>query len=138
MKITVSTLVSASITEVWRAYTTPEDIKQWNAASSDWHTTAASVDLRVGGQFSSRMEARDGSFGFDFAGEYTQVEAPHRLAYRFGERYAVVEFSQGPGSVTVTVTFDAESEHPEEAQRQGWQSILDNFARHLLARRSAG
>ncbi len=137
MKITVSTLIAAPLTEVWRAYTSPEDIKQWNAASADWHTTAAAVDLRVGGKFSSRMEARDGSFGFDFEGEYTHVDAPHRLEYRFGERGAVVEFSQGAAGVTVTVTFDAETEHPEEAQRAGWQSILDNFARHVLALQSA-
>lgn len=133
MKISVSTLVAAPLKEVWRAYTSPEDIKQWNAASNDWHTTAASVDLRVGGQFTSRMEAKDRSFGFDFAGEYTRVEAPHLLAYRFGEREAEVEFSQSPAGVTVTVAFDPESEHPEAAQREGWQSILDNFARHVLA-----
>ncbi len=137
MKITVSIFIAAPITEVWRAYTTPEDIKQWNAASADWHTTASAVDLRVGGKFSSRMEARDGSFGFDFEGEYTYVDAPHRLEYRFGERGAVVEFSQGAAGVTVTVTFDAETEHPEEAQRAGWQSILDNFARHVLALQGA-
>ncbi len=137
MQITVSTLVPAPITDVWRAYTSPEDIQQWNAASDDWHTTAASVDLRVGGQFSSRMEAKDGSFGFDFAGQYNRVEAPHRLAYRFGERKAVVEFSQGPAGVTVNVSFDAESQHPEEAQRQGWQSILDNFSRHVAAHQGA-
>lgn len=137
MQITVSTLIAAPITEVWRAYTTPEDIKQWNAASADWHTTAAAVDLRVGGKFSSRMEARDGSFGFDFEGEYTRVEAPHRLEYRFGERGASVEFLQTPTGVNVTVSFDPESEHPEEAQREGWQSILDNFARHVLALQGA-
>lgn len=137
MKITVSILISAPIAEVWRAYTSPEDIKHWNAASPDWHTTAASVDLRVGGQFSSRMEARDGSFGFDFAGEYTRVEAPHHLEYRFGERTATVDFSEGPSGVTVTVTFDAETEHPEAAQRDGWQSILGNFARHVTALQSA-
>jgi uncharacterized protein YndB with AHSA1/START domain len=68
MKIVVSTIVAAPIQEVWRAYTTPEDIQQWNAASPDWHTTAASVDLRPGGRFCSRMEAKDGSFGFDFEG----------------------------------------------------------------------
>ena len=137
MKITVSTLIAAPIAEVWRAYTTPADIQQWNTASADWHTTAAAVDLRVGGTFSSRMEARDGSFGFDFAGEYTRVEPPHRLDYRFGERAATVEFAQAPAGVTVTVTFDAETEHPEEAQRAGWQSILDNFARHVLALQGA-
>lgn len=131
MKIAVSTLVAAPILEVWRAYTEPQDIQQWNAASDDWHTTAASVDLRVGGKFSSRMEAKDGSFGFDFAGEYTLVDAPHRLAYRFGEREALVELSQGPAGVTVTVSFDPETEHPEEAQREGWQSILNNFARYV-------
>ena len=133
MQITVSTLVPAPITDVWRAYTSPEDIQQLNAASDDWHTTAASVDLRVGGKFTSRMEAKDGSFGFDFAGEYTRVEAPHLLAYRFGEREAVVEFAQVPAGVTVTVRFDPETEHPEEAQREGWQSILNNFARHVAA-----
>lgn len=73
MKITVETTVPAPIADVWRAYTTPEDIKQWNAASDDWHTTTASVDLRVGGAFSSRMEAKDGSMGFDFAGIYTRI-----------------------------------------------------------------
>ena len=78
MKITVETTVAAPIEEVWRAWTTPDDIKQWNAASDDWHTTAATVDLRVGGPFSSRMEAKDGSMGFDFAGTYTKV-VPHEL-----------------------------------------------------------
>jgi uncharacterized protein YndB with AHSA1/START domain len=137
MKITVSTLIAAPITEVWRAYTSPEDIVRWNAASADWHTTAASVELRVGGKFSSRMEARDGSFGFDFEGEYTLVEAPHRLEYRFGDRQADVEFTDTPSGVTVMVSFDPESEHPEDAQREGWQSILDNFARHVMALQAA-
>lgn len=131
MKIIVSTVVAAPIHEVWRAYTTPEDIKVWNAASPDWHTTAASVDLRPGGKFSSRMEAKDGSFGFDFAGEYTKV-VPHRLIeYVFGDRCAVVEFTQDVEGVTVKVAFDAETTHPEEQQRTGWQAILDNFARHV-------
>jgi hypothetical protein len=137
MKITVSTLIAAPIVDVWRAYTSPEDIVRWNAASADWHTTVASVELRVGGQFSSRMEARDGSFGFDFAGEYTRGEAPHHLEYRFGDRNAEVNFSEGPSGVAVTITFDAETEHPEAAQRDGWQSILDNFARHVTALQSA-
>jgi uncharacterized protein YndB with AHSA1/START domain len=134
MKIVVSTNVQAPIQEVWRAYTTPEDIKRWNAASPDWHTTAASVDLRPGGKFSSRMEARDGSFGFDFAGEYTQV-VPHQLIeYAFGDRTSTVTFAEGAKGVTVTVTFDAEATHSEEQQRAGWQAILDNFARHVERR----
>lgn len=131
MKIVVSTIVAAPIHEVWRAYTTPEDIKLWNTASADWHTTAASVDLRPGGMFSSRMEAKDGSFGFDFAGEYTKV-VPHQLIeYAFGDRVGVVEFSQGVQGVTVTVTFDSESTYSEDQQRTGWQAILDSFARHV-------
>ncbi len=78
MKIVVSTVVQAPMQDVWRAYTSPEDIKVWNTASPDWHTTASLVDLRPGGKFSSRMEAKDGSFGFDFAGEYTRI-VPHQL-----------------------------------------------------------
>ena len=131
MKITVTTVVDAPLHEVWRAYTTPEDIKAWNAASPDWHTTASTVDLRPGGRFSSRMEARDGSFGFDFEGEYTQVVPHRRIEYTFGDRAGVVEFADGPGGVTVTVTFDAETSHSEAQQREGWQAILDNFARHV-------
>lgn len=135
MKITVSTVVAAPIAEVWKAYNSPEDIKIWNTASPDWHTTASAVDLRVGGKFSSRMEAKDGSFGFDFAGEYTKV-VPHRLIeYAFGERVGRVEFSESAAGVEVTVTFDAEPAHPEEQQRAGWQAILDNFARHVTARK---
>ncbi|BEU97048.1 SRPBCC family protein [Acidovorax sp. DW039] len=131
MKITVETTVNAPIDRVWSAYTTPEDIKQWNAASDDWHTTQSTVDLREGGSFSSRMEAKDGSFGFDFAGTYTKV-VPHQLIeYSFGERGAVVEFSRATNGVKVRVTFDAEQQHSVEQQRQGWQSILDNFAKYV-------
>jgi uncharacterized protein YndB with AHSA1/START domain len=131
MKIIVSTIVAAPIQEVWRAYTTPEDIKLWNAASPDWHTTAASVDLRPGGKFSSRMEAKDGSFGFDFAGEYTKVVQYQLIEYSFGDRVAVVEFTDGAEGVAVKVTFDGETTHSEEQQRAGWQAILDNFAGYV-------
>jgi uncharacterized protein YndB with AHSA1/START domain len=131
MQITVETLVKAPITKVWSAYTTPADIVQWNAASDDWHTTKASVDLRVGGIFSSRMEAKDGSFGFDFEGTYTKVVSHEHIGYAFGDRTGAVEFIQGADGVTVRVTFDAETQHPLEQQRQGWQAILNNFARHV-------
>jgi uncharacterized protein YndB with AHSA1/START domain len=131
LKITVETLVDAPVAAVWRAYTTPADITQWNAASDDWHTTRATVDLRVGGTFSSRMEAKDGSFGFDFAGRYTRVVPNELIEYALGDRVASVEFVPGAGGVTVRVTFDAETEHPLEQQRQGWQGILDRFARHV-------
>ena len=133
MKITVETTVAAPIDEVWRAYTTPEDIKQWNAASDDWHTTAATVDLRVGGAFSSRMEARNGSMGFDFAGTYTEIVPKTRIAYAFGERTGLVEFAEAADGVRVRVTFDAEDQYPIEQQRQGWQAILERFARHVEA-----
>lgn len=131
MKITVSTIVAASLAEVWHAYTTPDDIKVWNAASSDWHTTSAEVDLRVGGKFCSRMEAKDGSFGFDFAGEYTNLIPQQLLEYSFGERHASVEFNEVSDGVLVKVTFDPETTHTEEQQRDGWQAILDNFAKYV-------
>ena len=135
MKITVETTVAASIEDVWSAYTNPEDIKQWNAASDDWHTTAATVDLRVGGAFSSRMEAKDGSMGFDFAGTYTNIVKHKLIVYSFGDRTAQVEFADGPEGVTVRVTFDSEPTHSIEQQRDGWQAILNNFARHVEAGR---
>lgn len=133
-KITVQTAVKAPVAEVWRAYTSPEDIKQWNAASPDWHTTAATIDLRPGGTFSSRMEAKDGSFGFDFAGTYTRVEPNCLIEYRFGDRMAVVTFEPQATGVVVRVSFDPETENPVEMQRGGWQAILDNFARHVERR----
>lgn len=135
MKITVESIVKAPVAEVWRAYTTPDEIVQWNAASDDWHTTKASVDLRVGGAFSSRMEAKDGSFGFDFAGTYTRLIPNELIEYSFGDRTASVGFIANAEGVTVRVDFDAESEHPVEQQRQGWQAILNNFARHVEAAR---
>ena len=135
MKITVETTVSAPIADVWHAYTTPSDIKQWNAASPDWHTTAASVDLREGGAFSSRMEAKDGSQGFDFAGTYTRIVPQQLIEYAFGERHARVDFEQVAHGVRVRVSFDPESENPADLQQAGWQAILDSFARHVESAR---
>lgn len=137
MQITIETTIPAPIDRVWRAWTSPDDIQQWNAASSDWHTTRASVDLRVGGVFSSRMEAKDGSMGFDFAGVYSQVVEHRLIAAVFGERTLTVEFLEGPEGVTVRETFEAEPTHSVEQQRAGWQAILDNFARHVLSQSAA-
>jgi uncharacterized protein YndB with AHSA1/START domain len=134
MKIIVETIVAAPIEEVWRAWTTPADIKQWNAASDDWHTTAATVDLRVGGTFSSRMEAKDGSAGFDFAGTYTKVVPHERIECEFGGRVLHVEFVTENGKVKVRETFDAEETHSIDEQRTGWQAILDRFASHVEER----
>jgi uncharacterized protein YndB with AHSA1/START domain len=133
MKITVEALIKAPVAKVWDAYTTPEDIVQWNAASDDWHTTKSTVDLREGGGFSSRMEAKDGSFGFDFAGTYTKVVPQQLIEYVFGDRAGTVEFMEGANGVTVRVTFDAETENPVDLQRDGWQSILNKFAQHVEA-----
>ena len=132
MKVTVEQRVLAPVEDVWRAYTSPEDIVNWNAASDDWHTTHATSDLRVGGAFSSRMESKDGSAGFDFAGTYTVVEACERIEYEFGGRHCLVEFSAEDAAATVVrVTFDAEQDNPVDMQREGWQAILDNFASYV-------
>ena len=134
MKITIETLVKAKLDTVWDAWNNPDDIKQWNAASDDWHTTRSTVDLRVGGSFLSRMEAKDGSFGFDFSGTYTRIVPNELIEYSFGDRSALVEFVSGATGVTVRVTFEAETENSVEDQRQGWQAILNNFARYVEAR----
>jgi uncharacterized protein YndB with AHSA1/START domain len=136
LNISVETTVLAPVDKVWAAYTTPADIMQWNAASDDWHTTTASVELRVGGQFSSRMEAKDGSFGFDFAGTYTKIVPNALLEYSFGERTASVEFIPSQEGVKVRVTFVAEEEHSIEQQQAGWQAILNRFKQHVEKSRS--
>src|SRR5262249_39479697 len=111
MKINVETTVATPIKQVCRAYTTPAEIKQWNDAADDWHPAAACVDLGEGGAFSSRMEAKDGSMGFDFAGTYTKI-VEHKLSeYSFGDRMAQVEFAPDPKGVVIRVTFDSEPTH---------------------------
>lgn len=135
MKITVETIVRADLNRVWDAHNDPEAIKQWNTGHPDWHTTRSTVDLREGGRFLSRMEAKDGSAGFDLGGTYTRVVPRKTIEYRMDDdREARVEFVEHPGGVLVRVTFDAETENPPELQRQGWQTILDNFGRHVEAR----
>ena len=134
MPITIEATVRAPLADVWHAWITPADIIQWNAASDDWHTTASTVDLRVGGRFSSRMEARDGSMGFDFEGTYTVVEPLRRLEFLLGDRAVRIEFTETAAGVVVRESFDAESVHSEEQQRAGWQAILDRFVRHVEAR----
>jgi uncharacterized protein YndB with AHSA1/START domain len=132
MKITVESDVKAPLAKVWDAYNNPADITQWNQASPDWHTTKAAVDLRDGGKFMSRMEAKDGSAGFDFEGVYTKVVPQKTVAYRMGDgREATVDFAERGGVVHVSVTFDAESQNSVELQRGGWQAILDSFAKHV-------
>ena len=138
MKITIEALVKADLITVWAAWTNPEDIKQWNAASDDWHTTQSAVDLREGGKFSSRMEARDGSAGFDFEGTYTRIVVPNVIESKLGDgREIIVELTERPDGVLVRETFEAESQNNRELQRRGWQAILDNFAKHVEAKNVA-
>ena len=135
MKITVETTVNAPLSKVWEAWNTPDDITQWNAAGDDWHTTRSTVDLREGGKFLARMEAKDGSSGFDFEGTYSRVDPQKAIEYQMGDgREVKVEFVPRADGVVVKETFDTESENPPEVQRQGWQAILDNFARHVEAK----
>ena len=138
MKITVETRVKADLNAVWAAWNNPRDIKRWNAASDDWHTTQSSVDLREGGKFSVRMEAKDGSAGFDFEGTYTRIVPRKLIEYRLTDaRDVTVEFAERPDGVLVKETFEAETENEPELQRQGWQAILDNFARYVEGKGAA-
>jgi uncharacterized protein YndB with AHSA1/START domain len=136
MKITIESSVNAPLNKVWHAWNNPADIKQWNSASDDWHTTHSEVDLREGGKFVSRMEAKDGSAGFDFGGEYTRVVPNQLIEYRMDDgREVKTEFSEVSNGVRVKTVFDAETQNSPELQQQGWQAILDNFRRHVEAKR---
>ena len=136
-QIVVTAVVDAPQDVAWTVFTSPEHITQWNFASPDWCCPSADVDLRTGGTYTARMEARDGSMGFDFAGTYDEVEAPRVAALRLEDgRVARTEFSESDGKTTVQTTFDAEDVNPVEMQRAGWQAILDNYKAH--AERVAG
>lgn len=129
---TVSATVNADIKMVWHAWNDPEHITQWNFAASDWECTEAENDLREGGRFRSRMQAKDGSAGFDFEGVYSVVIPMERLEYTLGDdRRVVVTFEETPEGVVITETFTIEHENTVERQRHGWQSILDNFKHHV-------
>ena len=124
--------MKAAVDDVWEAWNNPADIQQWNTAQEDWHTPRSTVDLREGGKFMSRMEARDGSVGFDFEGTYTRVVPKREIAYRMSDdREVEVQFIERGDGVLVKETFDPETENTPELQRQGWQAILDNFARYV-------
>lgn len=131
MKITVEAAVAAPLETTWRAWTEPEHITKWNVASDDWCSPRAVNDLRVGGQFSARMEAKDGSAGFDFEGTYTLVEEGKRIEYVMADSRTVqIVFTEEGNQVRVTETFDTENENSAELQRAGWQAIMDNFKRY--------
>lgn len=128
MKITVETTVNSDLQKAWDYYTQVDHVLKWNMASEDWHCPSASNNLQVGGIFNYRMEAKDGSAGFDFSGEYTKVEEKKLIEYKLGdEREVSVSFEEIGDQVKVTVVFDAETENTPERQKFGWQSILDNY-----------
>lgn len=130
-KITVQTTIAADSQKVWEYYTNPQHITNWNFASDDWCCPSASNDLKVGGHYVARMEAKDGSFGFDFEAVYTAVNAGKNFTYEFGGRYATIEFKETNGQTEVVIIFDPETENPIELQQTGWQAILDNFKRYV-------
>lgn len=127
-KVTVETTINAPAAKVWDCWNKPEHVTKWNAASPDWHCPSATSDLREGGMFTARMEAKDGSMGFDFGGTYTKVVPAKALSYTMGDgRMVDVTFEEKAGKTRIMETFDAETQNPVEMQRQGWQSILNNF-----------
>lgn len=131
-KLSISSEINAPLKEVWEKWTGEEHIVNWNFASDDWHCPSVSNDLKVGGKFSNRMEAKDGSFGFDFEGEYTKVEDHKFIAYKLADDRAVeVSFEEKDDGVEVKSIFDAEDQNPEEMQRVGWQAILNNFKKYV-------
>ena len=129
--LTVECIVNAPVQRVWSCWTQPEHITQWNNASEDWYTPKAENDLRAGGRFLSRMEARDGSFGFDFTGVYTEVQVHQLIAYSLEDgRKVQVRFEDLGNTTRITEIFDPEQENSAEMQRTGWQAILNNFKRY--------
>lgn len=132
VRITLETTVPVSPELAWEYWTEPKHITQWNQASEDWHTPRAENDLRVGGRFSSRMESKDGKYGFDFGGVYDAVE-PHRLLASMLDdgRKVIAAFESVPAGTRIVETFEAEGENSVEMQRQGWQAILDSYQRYV-------
>lgn len=128
--ITVEVSLNLPIEKVWEAWTKPEHITQWNAASEDWHCPRAENDVRTGGKFNSRMEAKDGSMGFDFEGTYDEVKEHELIAYTIGDRKVRVIFVPLGFATLIKEEFEAENENSIEMQKNGWQSILDNFKKY--------
>ncbi|HOK99766.1 MAG: SRPBCC domain-containing protein [Bacteroidales bacterium] len=129
-KITIQAAINATKQKVWDYYTQPEHITQWNFADPSWHCPWATNEMKVGGRYVARMEARDGSDGFDFDAVYTEINMGNHFTYEFGGRFAKVEFKEIGEQTEVVITFDPETTHPIEMQRRGWQSILNNFKKY--------
>jgi len=126
-KIRVKATINADRQKVWNYYTKPEHITKWNFADPSWHCPTAQNDMQVGGKYSARMEAKDGSFGFDFVAIYTEIIIEQQFSYEFGGRKATVMFNTVNNKTEIIIDFDAENENPIEMQKDGWQAILNNF-----------
>jgi len=132
--ITVEITVAAPVDKVWQYFTSPEHITQWYFASDEWHAPGAENDFQVGGSFKIKMAAKDGSFGFDFEGKYTEIEPEKLIVYELGDgRKVTTTFDGDDSSTKVTQTFDPETHNPIEMQKGGWQAILNNFKKHTEA-----
>ncbi len=132
--ITVQSTINAPVEKVWKYWSGPEHITKWCNASDDWHTPTAENDLRVGGRFQSRMEARDGSMGFDFGGVYDEVRTNELISYTMDDtRKVKIRFTSNGNETRVVESFEAEDANPIELQRGGWQAILDNFKKYVEA-----
>ena len=132
--VTVETSINAPIAKVWEVWTSPEHIIHWNNASADWHTPKAENDLKVGGKFVFKMEAKDGTFGFEFEGVYTDIKANELIAYKMGDgRHAKINFSSHEDETKIIETFEAEDINTIDLQRNGWQAILNNFKKYTEA-----
>ena len=131
-QITVLTIINAPVEKVWESFTHPEHIIEWNFATPEWHCPKAEIDLKPGGKFNYRMEAKDGSFGFDFGGTYDEVRQNEKLLYHLDDdRKVEVTFFENKGKTTVTESFDPDKQHPAEMQQQGWQAILENLKKYV-------
>ena len=133
--ITVEVIIDAPVEKVWETWVNPEDVINWNAASDDWHTPKAVNDLQIGGKFNYRMEARDGSVGFDFWGTYDDIVENENIFYTMGDQRKVWLTFHSMGDATHLVEeFEAEDQNPIDMQRKGWQAILDRFANYIEAK----
>ena len=125
--ITVTATINANAKKVWNYYTNPEHIVNWNFADPSWQCPKASNDMTIGGKYFARMEAKDGSFGFDFEAIYEEIKMGQSFTYSFGDRRVTVEFKTLENQTEIIVVFDPENENPLEMQKEGWQAILNSF-----------
>jgi len=136
--LTIQTIINAPIKVVWNNWTNPDDIVKWNNASDDWHTTRAVNDLRVGGKFLSRMEAKDGSTGFDFEGTYNSIKPYELIEYTLDDNRKVrIIFTQDGNKTQILEAFEPENTNSLELQQSGWQAILDNFKKYTESKKNS-